>query len=140
MWTWASSFTSLSLYFIFYKLGYNKNFPIGLCVCVCVHTCMHAHTCSVAQSCLTLCNPVDCSPPGFSVRGTSQVRILKWVAIFPTQGSNLNLLHLLQWRRMLCQLSHQGSPFSDYLYLALIEIYLEFSVICPIDIFFPKVR
>ena len=33
------------------------------------------------QSCLTLCNPLDCSPPGSSVHGVSQARILEWVAI-----------------------------------------------------------
>ena len=32
------------------------------------------------QSCLTLCNPVDCSPPVFSVCGILQARILEWVA------------------------------------------------------------
>ena len=35
----------------------------------------------VAQSCLTLCDPMDCSPPGSSVHGVSQSRILEWVAI-----------------------------------------------------------
>ena len=35
----------------------------------------------VAQSCPTLCNPVDCSPPGSSVHGILQARILEWVAI-----------------------------------------------------------
>ena len=35
----------------------------------------------VAQSSLTLCNPMDCSPPGFSVHGIFQARILEWVAI-----------------------------------------------------------
>ena len=35
----------------------------------------------VAQSCLTLCDPMDCSLPGSSVHGISQARILKWVAI-----------------------------------------------------------
>ena len=34
-----------------------------------------------AQSCLTLCNPMDCSPLGSSVHGTSQARIPEWVAI-----------------------------------------------------------
>jgi len=34
-----------------------------------------------AQSCLTLCDPVGCSPPGSSVHGIFQVRILEWVAI-----------------------------------------------------------
>ena len=35
----------------------------------------------VAQSCLTLSDPMDCSPPGSSVCGVSQVRILEWVVI-----------------------------------------------------------
>ena len=35
----------------------------------------------VTQSCPTLCDPVDCSPPGSSVRGILQARILEWVAI-----------------------------------------------------------
>ena len=35
----------------------------------------------VAQSCPTLCDPIDCSLPGFSVRGILQARKLEWVAI-----------------------------------------------------------
>ena len=34
------------------------------------------------QSCPTLCDPIDCSLPGSSVHGTSQARILEWVAIY----------------------------------------------------------
>ena len=34
----------------------------------------------VTKSCLTLCDPVDCSPPGFSIHGISQARILEWIA------------------------------------------------------------
>ena len=41
---------------------------------------------SVAQSCPTLCDPMDCSPPGSSVQGILQARILEWVAIFLLQG------------------------------------------------------
>ena len=37
----------------------------------------------VAQSCLTLCNPMDCSLPGSSVHGILQARTLEWVA-FPS--------------------------------------------------------
>ena len=37
--------------------------------------------CSVAQSCLTLCDPVDCSLPGSSVHGIFQARILEWITI-----------------------------------------------------------
>ena len=35
----------------------------------------------VAQLCLTLCNPMNFNPPGFSVHGILQARILEWVAI-----------------------------------------------------------
>ena len=35
----------------------------------------------VARSCPTVCNPMHCSPPGFSVHGIFQARILDWVAI-----------------------------------------------------------
>ena len=35
----------------------------------------------VAQSCLTLCDPLDCSPPGSSIHGIFQARVLEWGAI-----------------------------------------------------------
>ena len=34
----------------------------------------------------TICDPMDCSPPGFSVHGISQARILEWVAVFFFMG------------------------------------------------------
>ena len=40
----------------------------------------------VAQSCQTLCDPLDCSPPGSSVHGVLQARILEWVAISFSRG------------------------------------------------------
>jgi len=42
----------------------------------------------VAQSCLTLCDPVDCSLPGSSVHGILQTGILEWVAIAFCRGSS----------------------------------------------------
>ena len=63
----------------------------------------------VAQSCPTLCDPMDCT-----VHGILQVRILEWVAfpfsrgIFLTQGSNPGLPHC---RRTSYQLSHKGSVY-----------------------------
>ena len=42
----------------------------------------------VAQSCLTLCNPVNCSLPGSSILGILQARILEWVAISFSRGSS----------------------------------------------------
>ena len=67
-----------------------------------------------AQSCPTLCDPMDCSPAGSSVHGILQARItgvgchFLLQGIFPTQGSNLGLLHC---RWILYQLSQQGSLF-----------------------------
>ena len=40
----------------------------------------------VAQSCPTLCNLMDCSPPGSSVHGILQARILEWIAILSSRG------------------------------------------------------
>ena len=40
----------------------------------------------VAQSCLTLCDPMDCTLPGFSVHGISQARTLEWVAFSYSRG------------------------------------------------------
>ena len=42
---------------------------------------MHESESEVAQSCLTLSNPMDCSPPSFSVHGIFQARVLEWGAI-----------------------------------------------------------
>ena len=70
----------------------------------------------IAQSCPTLCNPIDCSPPGSSVHGILQARILEWgchallQGIFPTQGSNPHLLHLLHWQAGSLPLAPPGKP------------------------------
>ena len=53
------------------------------------HASRYTHAkCLAAQSCLTLCDPMDCSPPGSSVHGTSQARLLEWVVIFFSRGSS----------------------------------------------------
>ena len=44
--------------------------------------------CSVAKWSPTLCNPMDCSPPGSSVHGIPQARILEWVAMPSSRGSS----------------------------------------------------
>ena len=84
---------------------------------------MHAKS---LQSCLTLCNHKHCGLPGSSAHGILQGKILEWVAmpsswgssqqgIFPTQGSNLHLLHLLHWQAGSLPLAPPGkSPKSGY--------------------------
>ena len=67
----------------------------------------------VTQSCLTLCDPMGCSPPGSSVQGDPPGKntgvgchfLLQ--GIFLTQGSNPGLLHC---RQILYHLSYWGSP------------------------------
>ena len=68
------------------------------------------------QSCPTLCDPVGYNPPGSSVHGILQARVLEWVAmlplqgIFPAQGSNPCLLHLLHWQAGSLELVPPGQP------------------------------
>ena len=55
---------------------------------VCLYFFLCVRVCSVTQLCLTLCDPRDCSPPGSSVHGILQVRILEWTAISSSRGSS----------------------------------------------------
>ena len=75
----------------------------------------------VAQSCLTLCDPLDCSPPGSSVHGILQARTLEWVAVPFSRGSSQPRDRTQISRvaggfftaeRILYQLSYEGSPLS----------------------------
>ena len=50
-----------------------------------INMCVHAKS---PQSCLTLCDPMDCSQPGSSVHGILQVRILEWVAMPSSSNSS----------------------------------------------------
>ena len=69
--------------------------------------------CVCTQSCLTLCDSLDCCPPGSSVHGIFQARVgshLLLQRIFPTRGLNLCLLHC---RQILYLLSYWGSPITN---------------------------
>ena len=59
--------------------------PECACVCVCVCVCVRAKS---LQSCLTLCDTMDCSPPGCSFHGFLQARTLEWVATLFFRGSS----------------------------------------------------
>ena len=87
---------------------------IPVCVCVCVCVCVWV---LVTQLCPTLCDPMGCSPPGSTVHGILQARILEWVDIPFSRGSSrlgdwtwisAGLLHCMQ---ILYHLSHQGTVF-----------------------------
>ena len=59
----------------------DKNISIHIYICVCVCVQVYESESEVAQSCPTLCDPMDCSPPGSSIHGILQARTLEWVAI-----------------------------------------------------------
>ena len=79
--------------------------------CVCVHT-------KSLQLCLTLCNPMDCSPSGSSIHGILQARILEWVAMHSSRGScqprdhtHVSYIPCIG-RRVLYHWHHLGSPYT----------------------------
>ena len=86
-----------------------------LCVCVCV--------CALSRVCPTLCDLVDRSPPGSSVYGIFQARILEWVVVSHSNGSspissgsNLHLLCLPHWQVDSLPPHYLGSPKIEYGY------------------------
>ena len=59
--------------------------PAASTVGVQIHACIRARS---LQLCLSLCKPIGCIPPGSSVHGILQVRILEWVAVPSSRGSS----------------------------------------------------
>ena len=104
------------------------------------------------QSCPTLCDPMDCSPPGSPVRGiflgknTGVGSHFFLQGIFLTQGSNLRLLQLLHSQVDSLPLSHLGSPLlkrGGWLFwgpVHLLEIDLLFSASFPTSSIIKKLR
>ena len=83
-----------------------KQFKYSICLWL-----VYAVLCLISQSFLTLCDSMDCSPPGFSVPGIFQARILAWVAISSPRGSSwprnqTRISHLLYCRKILYSLSY----------------------------------
>ena len=82
----------------------------------------------VAQSCPTLCNPMDCSLPGSLIRGIFQARVLEWVAISLSRGSSqprdrTQVSSIVG--RCFYRLSFQGSPCIEFMCIA--KFFLFFS-------------
>ena len=112
-------------------------------------TCIPA--CSTAQSCPTLCNPMDCSPPGFSIHEILQARIVQWAAISSSRRSlkprdqtwiscisciylgsprsSLDLCWVFYWviQLLWAALGGQFQPLKDKYLLVLVEIQFQFS-------------
>ena len=81
-----------------------KAFEVDVCMCA-----------KLLQSCLTLCNPVDCNAADCSVHGILQVRILEWVAMPSSKGSSwprdrTHIYCLLPWQVGSLPPGPPGSP------------------------------
>ena len=81
------------------------------------YACLHA---KLLRSCLTLCDPMDCSLPGFSLHGILQARILEWVAMPSSRGSSrprdrtcISYLSCV-WQAGSLPLAPPGKPFHNY--------------------------
>ena len=72
--------------------------------------CVHAKS---LESFLTLCNPMDHSPPGSSVHGIIQARILECVAMPSSRGSSRSRDRQLHWQVGSLPLVSPGKPFSN---------------------------
>ena len=84
---WTNHITSLSLRFLIYLIRNNVNVKE-----------------LVAQLCPTLCNPMDWIPPGSSVCGILQAKILEWVALLSSRGpSTRGLPRWLRGKESICQ-------------------------------------
>ena len=80
---------------LFRNSFYMPSLLLLACVCLLIHVRI-------------FCNPLDCSPPGFSAHGIFQARILEWLPLpaprdLPNPGSNLHLLFLLHWQENSCR-------------------------------------
>ena len=111
------SWASLETLRCFMYLAYTHTQRTRLCTLWVTSVCAKS-----LQSCLTLCDPVDYSPPGSSIHGILQARILicgshfPLQGFFPTQGSNPHLPCLLHWQMSSLPPGPPGSP-SDFWYL-----------------------
>ena len=92
-------------------------FEEGICIHIYTHTYMHRELpvlccAKLLQSYLILCDPMDCSSPGFSVHEILQARILEWVALSSSRGSSVPGVEPLSCisRWVLYHQRHLGSP------------------------------
>ena len=110
MWNECNCVIVWGFFGIAFLWDWNENWPLQSCgpywvfqicwhqYCYLNHLHITQSESEVAQSCLTLCDPMDCSLPGFSVHGIFQASVLEWLAISFSRGSS--------WPRDQTQVSH----------------------------------
>ena len=107
---------------IFFSLfSWSSSFTVSGLICKSlIHFCV-----KLLQSCSILCDPIDWSPPGFSVHGILQARKLEWVAMPSSKESSQprelpnsreedqTLLCLLHWQAVSLSLVPPGKPLNS---------------------------
>ena len=111
--------------------SFHLHFPYGKCwtslyVLFChlyilhwdFYSCLSEWVSEVAQSCPTLCNPMDCSLQGSSVHGIFQATVLKWIAISFSRGSSQprdwTWVSRIVGRRFTIWTTREGVLFQDH--------------------------
>ena len=148
----------ISFWFLFLHLSWFLSFAllmcvcacVCVCVCVCVWMCLCVYLCGwlpgtnfhfaqlfslevlIAHLGLTFCDTMDCNPPGSSVHGILQARILEWVAIPFSRGSS----QPRDWTQVSC---NEGRFFTiwatrEAFAWCSVDVFLSFF---PFDIVFP---
>ena len=85
-------------------------------------TCVKTQRKGKSLSCPTLCDPMDCSLPGFSVHGIFQARVLEWVAISFSRGSS--------WPRDRTRVSHiVGRYFTHWATREAAKVFIKSSAV-----------
>ena len=114
-----------------------------MCVCMCTHEHGRIHVCVlVAQSCLTLCSLMDCSPPGSSPwdspgKNTGVACCALLQEIFPTQGLNPHLLCLLHCQAGSLPLVPPGSGLIDTVRARVLSCFHNVRLCDPMDCSLP---
>ena len=89
LWTLATLVSVLTdRKIVFHLFASHHSFPCSLLNFIQVmgkSACLRA---KLLQSCATLCDPIDCSPPGSSIHGILQAGILEWAAMASSRGSS----------------------------------------------------
>ena len=88
----------LEFRFVIFLLFFVILLPMCNSLNICCLTLLFKNLCLVAKSFLTLFDPMDCSPPGSSVLGIFQARILEWVAVSFSRGS----IQFRDWTHISC--------------------------------------
>ena len=111
-------------------------FSLFLCKCI-LRYYSHAHApTKLLQSCPTLCDSMDCNPPGFSIHGILQARMLRWAAMLSSRESSRSkdqtfVSGLLHWQVDSLLLAPSGKPHTNFCCLrecSVISIWLEDKV------------